>query len=100
MYATWHAHSISLNLIGLTICGEREEIIRLFIVRFSLPPYSYYITTLLTPSVYVPPAMSETMFHTHTEPQAEITIFYILISKFQTVDLMIKHSELKQVKQF
>jgi hypothetical protein len=35
-----------------------------------------------TPSVYVPPFMSETNFHTHTEPQAKIIALYILIFMF------------------
>jgi hypothetical protein len=35
-----------------------------------------------TPSVYVPPLMSETKFHTHTEPLQKIMVLYILIFTF------------------
>jgi hypothetical protein len=43
---------------------------------FSSTPYSQTI------SVYVPPLMSQTKFHTHTEPQAKLscTITHILKS--------------------
>jgi hypothetical protein len=35
-----------------------------------------------TPSVYVPPLMSETKFHTHTEPPEKIIVLYILMFMF------------------
>jgi hypothetical protein len=51
------------------------QVMKLIIMQFS--PASCHVISLVpifssTPSVYVPPLMSETMFHTHAEPQAKL----------------------------
>jgi hypothetical protein len=58
---------------------------KILIMQFSAPSHHFIpfspnilLSTLL---VYVTPLMSETKFHTHTEPQAKL-VSYILIFMF------------------
>jgi hypothetical protein len=44
---------------------------KLFIMQFS--PTSCHFIFSSTPSVYVPPLMLKTKFHTHTEPPTKLT---------------------------
>jgi hypothetical protein len=78
--ATWPAHLILLYLIILIILGEeyksRSPRYAILSILPSPQPSSVQISSSApcsqTPSVYVHPLMSETKFHTHTEPQAKL----------------------------
>jgi hypothetical protein len=84
--ATCPAHLILLDLIILIILGKNTHYIdphAVFCTLPSLNPPSVQIFSSApcsqTPSVCVPCVMSETKFHTHTEPKAK---FLSYIFKF------------------
>jgi hypothetical protein len=58
---------------------RRVQITTLLIMQFLSPPVTLPLFSPLcsqTPSVYAPPLMSETKFHTHTEPQQKCGLLY------------------------
>jgi hypothetical protein len=63
------SHPPRLNYSNNT--WRRAQIMKISIMQFS--PFSCRLISVhQTPPVYVPPLMSETKFHTHTEPQAKL----------------------------
>jgi hypothetical protein len=74
------AHLILLDLIILIMLGERYKL-RSYSLSgvFQEPLTSYLFST--TPSVCVPPSMSETKFYIHTET-GKIMVLYVLMFMF------------------
>jgi hypothetical protein len=78
IHARCPAHPFVLDLIILIVLGEEYELRRSSLCSFLQPPVSLFSVQIFsrpcseTPSVYVPPLISEIKFHTHTEPRAKL----------------------------
>jgi hypothetical protein len=77
------AHLTVLDFIALIIFGEKQNNeaphYAVFFIPLSLPPswVQIFPSALCsqTPSVYIPPLMSESKFNTHTKVQAKLQIY-------------------------
>jgi hypothetical protein len=106
-HATRPAHYILLHfIILLNILGGNTSYepprYAIFSNLPSLQPSSVQIFSSApcsqTPSVCVPPLMSETKFHTHTEPQTKLWFCIFQFFSFQTADEKTKGSGPKSSK--
>jgi hypothetical protein len=82
------AHLILLDLIIAIILGEKYKSRSSSLCNFLEPPVtsSSSAPCSQTPSVYVPPLMSEIKFHSHSESRAKLCSYIFQFSSFSTAD--------------
>ena len=88
--ATCPAHLILLDFIIQTILGEEKRSLSSLLCSFLHSPVTSSLlspNTLLkpysqTPSVYFPPSVWATKFHTHSKKMGNIIFLYILIFQY------------------